>query len=477
MRDLLKTESKNDQAGLEPSSGSSVPWHKDRRFIATIAVFILLIVASVFVFATFNENLDNIMPEDAVFASTYNKKPSGLSGLYKIMKRANLSTSRWMLPYRALSGGNNVLLIVDPSNSLTHAETEQIMKWVKQGNRLIYLDQFEYAPSRSILRRLHLRAVDAVKVENETVTLDDQLPEASHAQAVNVSATTRLYGGQPLLKDAAGTIFTTVHSGKGIVIVGTCPDLVSNFRLKNKDDWANFQFLVNLCRLPQLHTPNILIDEKCHGFSGAENVYSFLGKRTSGLVLSQVLLILALAVYGASFRFGRLISISDRRSVSALDFIDGLAGTYKRARANALASKILVSASKQNWCKMTGTSVQDSDEVLVDRWAALAGSPAAVIAGSTSATAPALVSASATLTSPLAVAGSANSSSANSSSLNPGSLNPGSANSEGWRAEVREFLHQAAPRNKMSNAEVLAITQEMQRIDKRFKEVLQKTEG
>jgi hypothetical protein len=456
MPDLLKTELTKEQASTDLPTASSNSWWRERRFIVAIIAFVLLAGASVLAGNAYRENWENFWPEDSVFPSSFNKKPSGLLGLLKIMEKANLSAQQWMLPYRLLSGRNKILLIVYPSASLTKAEVEQIMRWVKQGNRLIYLDEFDYAPSREILKALRLSAFDGQKVENKIMPLASELPEASHAQGITVSATTRLRGGQPLLKDGSGNIL--VRTGRDRIVVGTCPDLVSNFRLQNKDDWSNFQFLVNLCRQSG---STVLIDEKCHGFSSADNVYSFLGKRAAGLVFFQVLLILLLAAYGASFRFGRLISTERLGSVSTLDFIDGLASTYKRAKANALACRILFNASKQNWCKLTGTSVQDSDEALVEKWIALAAAHAVGTPGQATATHSEAAQASVPDLPDSARA------------------SPGSSGLDRWRHEASEFLveAQAAGRGNISNAQVLELVQKMQLIDKRLKEVVQQTEG
>ncbi len=111
------------------------------------------------------------MPEAKTFTSIYNLKPSGLSALYEICKNvfAPRQVSEWALPYRKLKGATKagaidvergVLIIVNPDESLAEFEVEDILDWVRQGNALVYLDNFQFRHTKRMLDKMDIRARD-----------------------------------------------------------------------------------------------------------------------------------------------------------------------------------------------------------------------------------------------------------------------------------------------------------------------------
>ena len=102
-----------------------------------------------------DKQLDKIMPEAKTFASINNLKPSGLSAFYELCNKVfgQRQVGEWALPYRKLkgstkAGGNDaekgVLIVVSPDESLAEFEVEDILDWVRQGNALVYLDNFQF---------------------------------------------------------------------------------------------------------------------------------------------------------------------------------------------------------------------------------------------------------------------------------------------------------------------------------------------
>lgn len=328
-----------------------------------IGILVLITCMAVYAGIRFNDEMDKFWTEPRTLASTFNKKPSGLTGLVEISRRSGLSCKAWQSPYRRLSAIKGMLVITHPSESLADFEAEQILSWVKAGNDLVYLDHFAYKFTRRLLTRLNLDIKEGGAINDKLVFVENATPEFSHVNHLLVSSETRVIGGRKLLSLADGNLLVEVKHGKGRALIGTTPSLCSNMRLSDKRSWCNFQFLVNW-----FHTSNgdIWFDERSHGFTDSNNVFLFLVKGNTGLVLAQLCLLLCIAVISGWQRFGQVKVVTQKRKISNLEFIFGLANAYRRAKASTLALEVIVQAFKHRLCKLLAISPYDSKEKIVE---------------------------------------------------------------------------------------------------------------
>jgi hypothetical protein len=310
------------------------------------------------------------MPETSTLTSTFNAKPSGLSGLYQLTKRLGLRCRQWQLPYRRLPELAGTLVIIGPSESLQEFEIEQILSWVASGNKLIYLDSFSYSYGRHILAKLGLDAHESPGVADVRVEPTGNRAEFQFVPWLIVSAETRLDGGQPLVSDHEGTVLTRLEHGKGQVLIGVTPSLCSNRRLGERNDWPNFQFLAN-----ELATTSgeVIFDEFCHGYTQATNLFIYLGRSPAGPLFAQALLILLIASVGGFQRFGGVRNVNQARKISTSEFINGLSNTFRRAHAADLVVAVLSHSLKAKLCKALGVSPHEEASKLVAAWAAATG--------------------------------------------------------------------------------------------------------
>jgi hypothetical protein len=336
-----------------------------KRFYAGVFVFVLLTIILTLVGKTFDENKVKWLPETSAFPSTYNKKASGISGLYEIVERLDLKNRLWLLPYRQLGIVHGTLCVFSPASSFKDYEADQILNWVKAGNQLIYIDNFNYSLSKNLLHKLGVRTKDGDALKDKEFGQTKDAGPFSHVKSVFLTTDTRLEGGKPVLTDESGSVFTRLPYGKGEIILGTTPNLCANSRLTEKKQWGNFQFFVNLCRE---HGGEIIFDERCHGFNKATNVLVFLAKNPPGAVFAQLVLILALGVFGTFHRFGMTRLVSSKRRLSSLDYISGLSSVYRRASANLLALEIISRSYRTRWCKITGAPANQSNSDLKEKW-------------------------------------------------------------------------------------------------------------
>jgi hypothetical protein len=320
--------------------------------------------------AAFKQQMEDVVPESVTFPSTFNHKPSGTSGVLELVNKVGLQGREWVMPYRKLLTIHGVLVIIAPSESLEDFEIEQILDWVGRGNHLVYLDDFSFKSGHTLLDKLKMSATEG-KAMNESVmpVKSSDAPEFAHVNHLTLSADSRLFGAPPLISDRNGTLLADVEYGKGKVLIGTVPTLVSNRRLSDQKNWSNFQYFVN--RLTSFSKVNpsereVWFDERCHGYSNNGNVFFFLLRGPFGLVMLQLLFAMALGIAAASQRFGQLTVLNTKRKISNLEFIYGLANTYSRAKANTASLEIIGQVLRTNICKALMISPHDTNEQLLE---------------------------------------------------------------------------------------------------------------
>ncbi len=331
-------------------------------------LFALLLVSGLSVYSgiAFDEQKDRFWPETEILISVFNKKPSGLSGMKDIVTKIGQQNFTWQLPYRNLTDTKGMLVICQPTESLSELDAKQILEWVHKGNDLVYFDHFSYKLTRRLIDKLGIESKDGEDLVDKKLQLQKtSVPEFAHVPSLLLSAERRLIGGTALLADKSGTLIALVKHGKGRVLLGTVPSLCSNRRLSNQEAWPNFQFLANW-----MSTANgaVIFDERCHGFSSATNVFHFLLRGPTGLVFWQLMLILVVGVFSAAQRFGAIRQVVVSRKISNLEFIYGLSNAFRRARANTAVLEILGQSFKNRLCKALGISPHESSENIVSAW-------------------------------------------------------------------------------------------------------------
>lgn len=340
---------------------------KSNRIWWQLSALLLVSAMAVYSGIAFDEQKDKFLPETEINISVFNKRPSGLSGLYDIASKMGLKTLTWQMPYRMLPEVKGMLVIMYPTDkSLSELESKQILDWVAAGNDLVYFDHFSYKLARHLIDKLSIDTKDGENLVDQRLPLSKgAVPEFAHVPALLLSAERRLTGGKPLLSDHSGTLLTLIKHGKGRILVGTVPSLCCNRRLSNPEAWPNFQFLSNWFSTAR---GAIIFDERCHGYSSATNVFHYLLRGPTGLVFWQLMLILSIGVISAAQRFGAVRQVLVTRKISNLEFIHGLSNAFRRARANAAVLEILFQTFKFRLCKGLGISPHETNENIIAAW-------------------------------------------------------------------------------------------------------------
>lgn len=349
---------------------SALPPDKQRkRLLTQILILLTVSCGAALTGLVFDEQVQNFLPEGRPLISAYNHKPSGTSGFMEVAKRAGLTCHVWIYPYRQLDTIKGVLVIISPINLIEEFEAKQILKWVAQGNELVYLDDFEYEITRRLLKPLHVGAAEIIPPINEqAIPVDDPSPVFDHVPSLTVSTSNYLTRGtgHALLKDKDGKpLLISIKHGKGSILIGTVPTLVSNERFDSEKSWPNFQFLVNWLSSAG---GQVWFDERCHGYSKNTNVFLFLAQGAAGPTVLQILLLLLVGVLSTAQRFGRADVVENKRKISNLEFIYGLSNTFRLARANTATLEIVGQLLRSKICKLLAINPHESDETLMQVW-------------------------------------------------------------------------------------------------------------
>ncbi len=352
---------------------------KERRQLSIqLGVLLAASALSVITGVVFKKELDKIMP-DKRSSSTFNEKASGLSGLFELTQRLGYKVARWELPYRQLSGQGQTLVTVAPPDTLKEFEVEQIIKWVKKGNTWIYLDDFSFYSASDILSKFKMSAkttgiskkIDKTIDKQSSLEQLDLAPEMVYVHPIEkysenkdvggmkLEPTCRLNGGEPIVEDTLGRIVSFVPLEKGKVIVGGLVSICENRTVAKIEYWSNFQFFENWMSTTG---GTIFFDERAHGHTGGTNVFIRLSRGPVGLVTAQLALILFIGIASGFQRFGKAVAIDSSRRISNLEYINGLANSWSRARANKLILEILFASFRTRLAKVLGLAVFEGDE-------------------------------------------------------------------------------------------------------------------
>lgn len=365
----MKQDSGN--IAFENAENSSKPWYK-KHLVWQLAFLVLLLAFAAQSDQLLRNQMSKFWPETVTFCSSYNEKPSGYRALFELCEKVGLKTGHWQKTYRSLRKERGCLFIVAPTYPIKEFEAKEVLDWVAQGNDLVYIDYFVFHTGKQFRDQLGLDSRYAVERGAEDVSFapDPEIPQAAHVKLVSVNAEGRLQGGKPLLKDDEGALAVEVLHGKGRCFISCAPNICANLRIADEKCKGNFQFMINWLR----QAPGrVLFDEKCHGYMVSQSVWSYLVRGPVGLICWQVLILLIVALYSHNQRFGSLQSNPVSRKLSSLEFIDGMALTYEKARAYDAALSILFTSFKSRLCKALSISPEDSLENLANAWSEATG--------------------------------------------------------------------------------------------------------
>jgi hypothetical protein len=318
------------------------------RVPATMQIALLLTVLLVLTALSLLLKAPDKSPEVITNRSIYNSGPSGIRAWYLAAQKAHLPLASWERPFTELdeAPAPSVMLIVQPfmaaqgQTILGTAEVEKLLHWVAQGNTLVLLDDFQHRGARLLtdelgiqIKRAHSERLTPQSADlNRFVEDDLQSRRTSACFWLPSEKDTKI-----LLKNhQKQPVLLRMPYGKGVLILGTSPDLIENQWLYRLQD-GNFQFLTNLLVMER---KPILINEFVHGYNRVESLFAFLREKTPiGAILMQLIFAFLLVLWLGFTRWVPVLPITENvaKNGGLHSFIDAVAHLYYRRRAASLA--------------------------------------------------------------------------------------------------------------------------------------------
>ncbi|MBY0359032.1 MAG: DUF4350 domain-containing protein [Candidatus Obscuribacterales bacterium] len=319
------------------------------------------------------QQLNRFVPEITPFASSYNQKPSGYSALYELCQRTGLKTAQWQKSYRDLKTVHGALLFVAPIHPPSDSEVAQILEWVDQGNDFVLLDKVTFGRDKFLAA---LKMQQFTKTDSSRVRMYRPDPACSvmtHVPWLFVNSKVRFTqtaNMESLLVDGVGTIIAQIKYGRGRFLIVPASDFCANKCIAEKSCWGNFQFLINWLKQEKR---DVFFDERCHGYRANQSFWSYVLHSQAGAICGQLLLLFVILLWSLNQRFGATVRQDNRRKLSGMEFVNGLASTYTNAKAYDLALSVIFNSLKSKLCKALGATAETSVEDLSGLWAATAG--------------------------------------------------------------------------------------------------------
>ncbi|MEW5821578.1 MAG: DUF4350 domain-containing protein [Cyanobacteriota bacterium] len=351
------------------------------------ALIVLIIAASLSVFISKEKNDIELKLNRSIF----NKKPSGMAAWHKVLSDSGVDVALWRNSFHGLTSIEKekaTMVIISPEFAanntyvFTQKDIENILNWVRVGNTLIFVDDFNRTSSRDFLSKLNLQLADKFDKEDKAKDMDkdkdkekdlkdlgtyfDEISQDLYTDektlydiseidefnykvnTISSTSTVRLKDKfiQPIIEDDEGIILGKRDYGKGKVYVLTIPDLMDNSTLYEEED--NYQFFTNLVLVDH---KKIYINEYVHGFVKSENLMSYYSETLLNPLSKQFLLLMIILLWSVSRRFGKPRPLYDDDRKTNIIYVNAMGNLYNLAGLTGTALTPIYNQFKIALCK------------------------------------------------------------------------------------------------------------------------------
>ena len=297
--------------------------------------------------------------------SSYSIAPNGYSAWYQMMSDRGIKIHRWQKSFPRLTQDDRyqtgtTLLQINPQ--LVPLELTDIQQeWVRQGNTLAILGVT--APATDIPFRSSLESPQGdVKIETTRRFRSD---------IVKIGKDQKL-DPQSILSDRSGSVIGRFTLGKGLIIIGTTPNLAAN---TYQDLRPNLELLAEIVTKDR---QQVLVDEYIHGYvdrkaairnrSGQssqetsdreediskDEMLGYLAKTPLLLVFLNLLLGTLVLIWQQNRRFGKVSIPKPLEIENSQAYIQALGGVLYQANSSEFVVQNIGRAKQLSWQQRLG---------------------------------------------------------------------------------------------------------------------------
>ncbi|MGH7888824.1 MAG: DUF4350 domain-containing protein [Candidatus Binatia bacterium] len=319
--------------------------------------------------------------------SSFFTDPTGARALLLVMRRLLPAAEQWRRPFNRLAragiDGASSLIVADPKLPLGKNEIESLQRWLADGGQLILLSHNGW-PLRNRLAPENEVAEQSERLDNDggaepeeaTGTLLSRYAPALRwakpgnfrvepASGSSIPETDvklrwrRSFAAVDGVKSIASagnqTLAVEIAVGQGRIVAVADPTMTSNGSLRRSD---NAVWLVGL--VAGWGDGRVFFDEYHHGFgdkrSAASLAWAF-SQTPWGWCLWQLAAAGLLYIFAYRRRFGRISEPPTFERSNPLDLVDARAGIFRAARAQRLATRLMLQNLSQVLSQAHGRSI------------------------------------------------------------------------------------------------------------------------
>jgi len=320
--------------------------------------------------------------------SAFRKNRWGCAALVELCGRAQprLRAVTLTAPLDDLAEVRGPLLILDPERPFSSSELDAVVEWVESGGVLIVaiegllddpsaLNPLSEPPYAGLATALGVEVAenrDGVLAEAEPAA-DSQVTEDVRRIAIDTSYFLGAALGEtpgeerritaeliPELTSNGRTILASFKHGEGEVFVSSEAGIFANGMLGRED---NLQLAANLL-WPRATEGVVYFDEYHHGFGARAPSGAAPGPAPLHRALLVVLVGFATFLAGKAARFGAPLRVFDPRRRAAMEYVEALAGLFRRGEANEWALQKTATAFRHRLSAAVGLPATTDAEVL-----------------------------------------------------------------------------------------------------------------
>lgn len=366
-------------------------------------ILTVLIVVGVLVIINIATYVKDETPNDSELVprrTTYHSGPTGSRAFYDLLNELDYPVMRWReQPGKLLSDVEKVqtFVLIGPTPvEVTEEESEELLRWVTKGGRLVLIDRWPtplllpesgdwkvsmgglVSPSAATDSANpkdmteNVLALQPAQPTTLTEGVQSVLPSrfASHiefgAEALK-QANTDSFSPAPVvhLRDNNGPLLVDYRIGSGRIILLSDPYIVSNGGINLKD---NLQLAINIVASGG---GLIAFDEYHQGRGLTENPFAsyFAGTPIIAIGVQLVLLVIFI-LWTRGRRFARALPLPQVDRRSSLEFVASMSELQERSRAFDLAIENIYSRTRRAMARHAGVDYNSSRSLIASRVAA-----------------------------------------------------------------------------------------------------------
>ncbi len=310
--------------------------------------------------------------------STYSRAPEGYGAWYAYMENSGAKIERLRKPiddkfFNTTTPNTTIIQVLadDDSNHLGQYNVNS--KGIEKGNRIVIIGSKKIPGGRIRATQANFNS-SPISPDNRAITLQTTkryIPSENPVLAQPIN---------PRLKDEFGAIVIESKIGRGAILY-----VIPQFLGANAyQDTNNFAYLKDLVK-----NDRIVVDEYIHGYRDAEtakeegkaDVFEFLAQTPLILAVIQLFILMAVLIYGKSWRLGPVKTLEAPPINNSRAYIQALARILQKANSTDFVTETLGKAEVTQLQRRLGLSrsTQQNPSDLIEIWKTQTGKDSQIL--------------------------------------------------------------------------------------------------